>query len=440
MDKPTEFRVSPSLYNSKIMVLRIRGFIDVNAAPDFERKLENLMKTGHFRILVDLAEVTYISSAGVGVFVGLLESARSSEGGDIKICRASAKLKKVFEAIGLDCMMDFLTEESEVTAWSKPPKLLEQLENFKISLGENEIFCGREFTLRVEARDAEQNIITDYRGEPSLIVNSGLILPRKLAGFQAGVWEGNTVITDSGILTLILVDEQTESRLNILVKEEPHKAEFPCAITCRCCGRVAQVRGTDIYRCRHCNEIVYVDAWAHLLTLKSGSWARRIKSRYKGMELKINGDVNYLNAVRRFINSLCEQENLDELTTNAVILTTEEALLNIIEHGNKFDPRQMLKVKLSFQKRQLVIQIRDYGDPHDVTQHQSVSIKSCIRKGMKGGVGEVLINKLMDRLTYRSYKNYNLLTLVKRYPPIPRKSRKSGSAAQPAKTSSQSGQ
>jgi serine/threonine-protein kinase RsbW len=290
----------------------------------------------------------------------------------------------------------------------------------------------------VEARDADRNIIWNYRGEPRLIVNSGLVLPRKLAGFQAGVWEGKVVVTDSGMLTLILVDEQTESRLDILVKEKPHKAKFPCAITCRCCGQVAQVRGMDIYRCRHCNEIVYVDAWAHLLTLKSGSRARRIKSRYKGMELKINGDVNYLNAIRRFINSLCEQENLDELTTNAVILTTEEALLNIIEHGNNFDPRQMLKIKLSFQKKQLTVQIRDYGDPHDVTQHQSVSIKSCIRKGMKGGVGGVLINKLMDRVTYRSYENYNQLNLVKRYPVAPGRRRKSGSSAEPAVTSFQS--
>ncbi len=440
MDQSTEFRVSTSRYNSKVRVLRIKGFIDVNAAPDFERVLENLMKTGHFLILVDLAEVAYISSAGVGVFAGMLESARSSEAGDIKICRVSQKLMSVFEAIGLSSMMDFLAEESEVTIWARPPQLPEQLNNFHIFLVDSEVFCGREFTLRVEARDVDRNIIRDYRGEPQVIVNSGLVLPRKLANFQEGVWEGKVVVTDSGMLTMILVDEQTESRLDILVKEEPHKAEFPCAITCRCCGQVARVRGMDIYRCRQCNEIVYVDAWAHILTLKSGSRARRIKSRYKGMELKINGDINYLNSIRGFISNLCEQENLDELTINAVILAAEEALLNIIEHGNDYDASQMLKVKLSFQKKQLAVQIRDYGDPHDVTQHQSVSIKSCIRKGMKGGVGGVLINKLMDRVTYRSNKNYNQLTLVKRYPVAPRRRRKSGSSAEPAATPCQSGQ
>lgn len=440
MDQPTEFRVFPSVYNSRVRVLRITGFVDVNAAPDFERELENLIKTGHFRILVDLAEVTYISSAGIGVFVGMLESARSSEGGDIKVCRAAPKLMRVFEAIGLKYMMDFLAEESEVEFWGKPPELMERLDNFHISLVGREVFCGREFTLRVEARDTDRNVIGNYRGEPRLIVNSGLILPRKLMNFKAGIWEGRVVVTDSGMLTMILADEQTESRLNILVKEESRKAEFPCAITCRCCGRVAQVKGMDIYRCKHCNEIVYVDAWAHILTLKSGSQARRMKSRYKGMELKINGDVNYLNAIRRFINGLCEQENLDELTVNAVILATEEALLNIIEHGNNYDPRQIMKLSLNFQKKQLVVNIRDYGDPHDVTQHQSVSIKSCIRKGMKGGVGGVLINKLMDRVAYRSYKNYNQLTLVKRYPAASGQRRKSGSFAEPEAAPSRSGQ
>jgi len=182
----------------------------------------------------------------------------------------------------------------------------------------------------------------------------------------------------------------------------------------------------DIYRCARCDEIFYVDAWAHVITLKSGSLTKPAKARNKGMELKINGDVNYLNSIRRFITGLCEQEQLDEVTINEVILTAEEALLNIIEHSNHFDPDTRVILKLRFQERQLLVQIRDFGEPFDITSHRSQSIKTCIQKGMRGGVGGMLINQLMDRVTYRRFKRFNQLTLLKKYSPEVRRLRRGG--------------
>lgn len=422
MDKQTDFSVAVSAHNPQVTVLKIRGFMDVNAAPLFERELENLMRQGRHRILVDLTEVSYISSAGIGIFVGMLSQARSQPGGDIKVFGASPKIFKVFQAIGLDVMMDFLSDEANVQSWGSPPVPVETLERFQIFLP-REIFCGREFNLKVEARDAQDQLLTHYHGTPKVIVNSGLVLPHELNGFKNGVWEGRAVLTDSGPLTLLLVDAGRESRLNLFVKEESGKAGFPLLLVCKTCGRTAQVKGMDIYRCAYCNEIFFVDAWGHAITLKTGSQARRLKSKYKGMELKINSDVNYLNSIRKLIQGVCEQEGLDEVTTNAVTLTTEEALLNIIEHGNDFDPWQMIAVRLHFQKKQLTVRIRDYGDPYDITQHKTVSVKACIQKGMKGGVGGVLINQLMDKVNYRSGRNFNQLTLVKRYPPVSRAAR-----------------
>jgi anti-sigma regulatory factor (Ser/Thr protein kinase) len=70
---------------------------------------------------------------------------------------------------------------------------------------------------------------------------------------------------------------------------------------------------------------------------------------------------------------------------------------------------------MDFQKRQVKIQIRDYGDPYDVTQHKDLSIKSSVVKGLKRGVGTFLVNQLMDQVKYESTKSYNQLTMIKHY-------------------------
>jgi anti-sigma regulatory factor (Ser/Thr protein kinase) len=293
--------------------------------------------------------------------------------------------------------------------------VVEELDHFQISSLTPEIYSGEESGLRVAALDSGQNPFKDFKGKLSLAASNGLVFPSDISGFKDGVWEGKIAVTGSGPLTLTVSDGRKTAALDIQVKERAEKAQFPLTIPCRTCQTAVTVQAPDIYRCEECDETFFVDAWGHTFTLKPGSTAKRRKSKYKGMELKINTDVNYLSAIRDMISGLCAKEGMDPVTTNSVALAIEEILLNLMEHGNDFDPWQILKVRMDFQKRQVKIQIRDYGDPYDVTQHKDLSIKSSVVKGLKRGVGTFLVNQLMDQVKYESTKSYNQLTMIKHY-------------------------
>ncbi len=415
MAQNMEISYGKSKYNPDVTLLRIKGVIDADTAPAFEKELENLLRQGHHRLLVNLSEVEYISSAGIGVFVSQLQQARAHKGGDIKACLGSKKIMKVFESIGLTDMMEFLPDESGAKNWTTAPKIVEQADRFHVSTPDGEIFCGTEFQLRVEARDAAEQTVTEYKDRPKVSVTSGLVLPAELSGFKNGVWEGKVVVTAPGRVTLTIDDGRRHAEFTVEAKEKPNKAQFPVTVHCRTCQAEIVAKASDIYRCENCDETFFVDPWANLLTLKPGSLARRRKSRYKGMELKINTDVNYLGIIRQTISGLCRQEGMDEVTTNAVALAIEEILLNLIEHGNDFDPWQIFRLRMDFQKKQVKIQIRDYGDPYDVTKNKDISVKSSVLKGMKRGVGGLLVNQLMDQVRYESNANFNQLTLIKQY-------------------------
>lgn len=412
MEQKTRFEILPSAHNPLVTILKIDGFVDVNAAPEFDAALLQLRKQERFRILLDMSGVTYLSSAGMGVIVGSLQDFREHTDGDIKLLNISDKIMKVLQSIGLHYMVDFLETEAAVLHWS-PRKLFLNLASFRFSLLDPNIESGRPFNLRIEALTEDGQPAVRYQGEPQVTISDGLIYPKELKGFAAGVWEGTLMTTGTGALRLTIQEGEKASFLNFTAEEPSPKAQFPCEVACNFCRTAARARGMGIYRCQNCQEIFYVDAWAHVITLKGGSPLPPKRLLHKTVEIKINSDINYLTSLRRFLSGLCEQENLPEAAINETVLATEEVLLNIIEHSYDFDPLHVMDVRLKIRPEHLEIRIRDRGKPFDITQHKNLSLQSVIQKRQKGGLGAVMINALMDKVTYRTYKHYNQLVMIK---------------------------
>ena len=87
-------------------VIKLEGAVDAHTAPKFEEAVEKVIEDGQNKIVVDCEKLTYISSAGLGVFMCFIEEVRE-EGGDIKICGLSEKVKQPFEILGFESIYDF---------------------------------------------------------------------------------------------------------------------------------------------------------------------------------------------------------------------------------------------------------------------------------------------------------------------------------------------
>ena len=95
-----------------ISVVYLKGYLDAHTAPDFEGALQELVNENKVRIVVNLSELSYISSAGLGVFMGFIEDIRS-KGGDIKLAEPSDKVLRVFDLLGFPVLYEFFELESE---------------------------------------------------------------------------------------------------------------------------------------------------------------------------------------------------------------------------------------------------------------------------------------------------------------------------------------
>jgi anti-sigma B factor antagonist len=77
--------------------------------------VERLLKQGRAKIVLNLHDVTYIDSAGIGVMVGRLLSVRR-HGGDLKLLHLTARSHRVMTITKLLTVFKTFDDESEAVA------------------------------------------------------------------------------------------------------------------------------------------------------------------------------------------------------------------------------------------------------------------------------------------------------------------------------------
>ena len=81
-----------------ISIIRVGGYIDTTTSSELERALDSLLKAGVCRVIIDLGNVDYISSAGWGIFISEIKGIRE-RGGDLRLARMIPDVYEVFELL-----------------------------------------------------------------------------------------------------------------------------------------------------------------------------------------------------------------------------------------------------------------------------------------------------------------------------------------------------
>lgn len=96
--------ISISLSESErdlISEVRVDGVIDTTTAGELEEVIDSLMKRRRYHIVLDLAGVDYISSAGWGIFISRIKDVRAN-GGDIKLANLVPNVYEIYELLEFD--------------------------------------------------------------------------------------------------------------------------------------------------------------------------------------------------------------------------------------------------------------------------------------------------------------------------------------------------
>lgn len=93
-------------------VLSLSGEIDVYTAPTLKERIVSAIDDGCVEIVLDLENVAFIDSSGLGVLVGGLRRVREKDGSLRIVCTRDGVLK-IFRITGLDKVFPVFASQGE---------------------------------------------------------------------------------------------------------------------------------------------------------------------------------------------------------------------------------------------------------------------------------------------------------------------------------------
>lgn len=88
------------------------GILDSTKASQFREEISNLVSSGANVILINLNNVTFVDSSGLGALVSALKIVRSS-GGKLCLCSINEQIRMLFELTSMDRVFEVYPNEDE---------------------------------------------------------------------------------------------------------------------------------------------------------------------------------------------------------------------------------------------------------------------------------------------------------------------------------------
>ena len=89
------------------MVAILEGALDTSAAPETEKAMSPLNDANGKNIIIDCTDLMYISSAGLRIFLGILQKAQE-KGGHVYIKNINDNVRAVFTITGFSNIFEFM--------------------------------------------------------------------------------------------------------------------------------------------------------------------------------------------------------------------------------------------------------------------------------------------------------------------------------------------
>ncbi|MCX7677956.1 MAG: STAS domain-containing protein [Spirochaetes bacterium] len=202
----------------KIAQLTLRGKLDTETAGDFESFVAELIRKGRRYFLINIEELDYCSSAGIGLLL-YLQKKVISHGGLITISGASDEFITIFSIFGLDRIIA-LTENPQ-----EGISLLEKNIQFNRSSGKEKM----NFPSSIDGIPRKVEVYEIKDEEESKLYNE-----------QRGDYNGRTPVE----LKEVVVDVEQKGSVDFA---------SPLIVECAECGTFTRVVRSGAYLCPECH-------------------------------------------------------------------------------------------------------------------------------------------------------------------------------------------
>ncbi len=134
-------------------------------------------------------------------------------------------------------------------------------------------------------------------------------------------------------------------------------------------------------------------------------------------KLNLSCCTSALVELRSFLQLSLKTYGFSEVDRHQLILAVEEVCANLIIHSHACNPKELIHLEVKELKKKLSIEITDKGDAFNLLEYEVPDLKKVIEEKRKGGIGILLVKKIMDEIEFESKNGENTCRLIKNFPP-----------------------
>ena len=122
-----------------------------------------------------------------------------------------------------------------------------------------------------------------------------------------------------------------------------------------------------------------------------------------------------LGEIREFLQRVLSENSIPEVTINSLVLAVDEVCANLIIHSHNCNPEDHIELKVRVSgKSKITFDIIDHGVGFNIGDYQEPSISDIVKQKRKGGIGLMLVRRIMDEIELIKGKEQNVYRLHKK--------------------------
>ena len=132
-------------------------------------------------------------------------------------------------------------------------------------------------------------------------------------------------------------------------------------------------------------------------------------------KFKVPCSKSKLGEIREFLQRVLSENSIPEVTVNTLVLAVDEVCANLIIHSHNCDPNEQIELKVRVNgKSEITFDIIDHGDGFNIGEYEEPSISDIVKQKRKGGIGLMLVRRIMDQIEYIKGDKKNVYRLHKK--------------------------
>ena len=124
---------------------------------------------------------------------------------------------------------------------------------------------------------------------------------------------------------------------------------------------------------------------------------------------KVSCSKSKLGEVREFLNKVLNENAIPEVTVNSLVLAVDEICANLIIHSHNCNPDEHIDLKVKVEKPNgITFFITDRGEGFNIANYKEPLLSEIVQQKRKGGMGLMLVKRIMDEIEYTSDRKKNV--------------------------------